>query len=100
VCSHCQGDSQLADQRQSGRWPETAFEDSIIFDWHVFPISFRSSKVAPADCDQLRQLRAYGRRLHASDRIGFFEDDVEGHGYQLRKREAALAPRTTADHYR
>jgi hypothetical protein len=27
--------------------------------------------------------------LYASDRIAFFEDDVEGHGYQIRKREAA-----------
>lgn len=37
----------------------------------------------------VRQVFEYGRRLYASDRIAFFEDHVEGHGYQLRKREAA-----------
>lgn len=37
----------------------------------------------------VRQVVEYGRRLYASDRIGFFEDKAEGHGYQIRKREAA-----------
>jgi hypothetical protein len=39
--------------------------------------------------DGVKQVFEYGRRLYASDRIAFFEDKVEGHGYQIRKREAA-----------
>jgi hypothetical protein len=37
----------------------------------------------------VKQILEYGRGLYASDRIAFFEDEVEGHGYQIRKREAA-----------
>ncbi len=41
----------------------------------------------------LRQVVDYGRKLYAAlgepSRIGAFEDDMEGHGYQKRKREAA-----------
>jgi dienelactone hydrolase len=37
----------------------------------------------------VKQVYEYGRALYDSDRIGFYEDTVEGHGYQIRKREAA-----------
>lgn len=37
----------------------------------------------------VKKVYDYGRLLYGSDRIAFFEDTAEGHGYQTRKREAA-----------
>lgn len=41
----------------------------------------------------VREIAAYGRKLYASggleDRVGYFEDATTGHGYQVKKREAA-----------
>ncbi|MCL4783285.1 MAG: prolyl oligopeptidase family serine peptidase, partial [Bryobacterales bacterium] len=41
----------------------------------------------------VREIAAYGRKLYASygvpDRVGYFEDQTTGHGYQVKKREAA-----------
>jgi dienelactone hydrolase len=41
----------------------------------------------------IREVVEYGRRLYgaleAPDKLAYFEDEVEGHGYQRRKREAA-----------
>lgn len=48
-----------------------------------------ASKDQSFPVEGVRQVFEYGRRLYASDRVAYFEDDVEGHGYQVRKREAA-----------
>jgi dienelactone hydrolase len=41
----------------------------------------------------VREIAAYGRDLYKSygmpDRFGYFEDGMEGHGYHIKKREAA-----------
>jgi hypothetical protein len=48
-----------------------------------------ASKDQSFPVEGVRQVFEYGRSVYASDRIAYFEDDVEGHGYQVRKREAA-----------
>jgi dienelactone hydrolase len=48
-----------------------------------------ASKDQSFPIEGVKRVAEYGRGLYASDRIGFFEDTVEGHGYQIRKREAA-----------
>ena len=48
-----------------------------------------ASKDQSFPVEGVKQVFEYGRRLYASNRIAFFEDDVEGHGYQIGKREAA-----------
>ncbi len=41
----------------------------------------------------VREIAAYGKKLYTSygmpDRTGYFEDQTTGHGYQVKKREAA-----------
>lgn len=43
--------------------------------------------------DGVREVVSYGRQLYAAhgqaDKMGYFEDSTTGHGYQVKKREAA-----------
>jgi dienelactone hydrolase len=62
-------------------------------------ISPRPLMIIAASKDQsfpvegVRSVSAYGRQLYSAygsaEKIGFFEDSSEGHGYQRKKREAA-----------
>jgi hypothetical protein len=52
-----------------------------------------ASKDQSFPVEGVRSVSAYGRELYSSygtpEKIGFFEDSSEGHGYQRKKREAA-----------